>query len=957
LKERVVLNLKPSDLGFEPELWELSEDLSFLHRKFDEETLSLFDNDERGFIEEIFGFYLQCQPQKLITRLKIPKIKTLADAMKSKELEIKIRKWHHENLHHLLQKYLEWSHKIAIKLDRKDYVLQKLIKYDPREIGRVKFYIKKETNGLTYRLELLINEREQQIRTCKIEPITIFPSWVLINNQLIHLPDVKSGFIIPFNSKDEVYIKEDLIEEFFLKIVRPYISKADFSLVGFPSDIIDTISAVTVQFQKHLFHQSYGYVINWHYGDWIIKAGISTNQLTRLDINETGIPHIKQYIRDQELEATLLEKIESCIPGNSQGLFIELKPRYFDIEEVVNYLRSKWSDIEEFKMPCFKAELIDDNGNSISYMPYQLEKNIQEKPDWLDLKISVVIGEQRIHFSKIVEAIRNKKNLIPLKDTTHFLIPEFWKSKYEGLIKYSTIVDDTIHLEKRRIGILYPIFIEDEIPVHSWPIFNKADLGSIQLRPYQLEGVSWLLYQYQNGYGGLLADDMGLGKTVQILAFLKLLYAKIPKKPIEDIKIPKQLSLFEPTPCVEVTPSCVLRVLIVAPSTVCLNWVAETKKFVPKLNIYQHAGTSRASTAEQLTKYEILLVSYHLLRQDAALFLPIEFDILILDEAQIARNPNSELYQVLLDLKVRSCFALSGTPIENSPIDLWAIIHLIDQSLLPKKEVFLEQCKTEEGLKVSNTDKSLLQPHMLRRTKKMVLKDLPDLEITTRYIQMETEQHALYQRELSRVRNEVNSEINPKRKSLLIITALMKLRQIANHPLLIKKDVPSAKFEATCEILQELRNKKEKCLIFSSFEQHLLLFKKHIEEQGITFQLLSGGTPQNKRMDIIDNFEKSDNPFLFITLKSGGTGINLVAASYVILLDPWWNPASEMQAIARAYRIGQTQKVTAIKMLTLDTLEEKIQRLQESKQALADDFFEAMPTSQLTNEQMNELLV
>ena len=957
MKDRILLNFRSSAIGFEPELWELTEDMNFISRKVDEDTLILLDPAEKKNAETILHAFNQCSLPNLIRRLKNPKIKTISEALKNKELETKIKKWHDENLHHLIEKYLRWSNKISLGVERKDYVGPKLVTYDPEIDVRVKFFIKKESNGLSYRLELLLNNQELQIRASKIDLISRFPAWLVIKNQLLHIPNIKSGFIMPFSNKDVVHIQEEHIHEFFAKIVKPYIGKAEFALDGFPFEKVDTITGVSIKFQRHLFHNSYGYSLHWNYGEWMVAEGSPFDQFTKLEINEAGDPVVLQYQRNKSAEKNTLDILGVCIPSHSMGLFNELHTKFDHIESITDYLRSKWDELKVLSIPNLTIELIDEDGNFINIMPYILEKSISRKIDWLDLDISLIIGEQRIHFSHILECIRNRKGLYRLKDKTHFLIPALWTSQYDGIIKYGTWSDNSIQIELKRIGIVNTLYNESEEFINPSTTFLTSDLGDISLRTYQIDGVSWLLYQYQNGYGGLLADDMGLGKTVQILAFLKLLHAKSPKNKQNSSQIPIQLSLFDPLPETDTSTTDMPKVLIVAPSTVCLNWIAETKKFIPEINVYKHIGPSRSSSSAFIADQNIVLTSYHLLRQDADIILPIAFDILILDEAQIARNPESDLYQVLLNLKVRSCFALSGTPIENSPLDLWAIIQLIDSQLLPSRSMFMDQCRVGHEIRISDTDKALLKPHMLRRTKSMVLNDLPDIDIVTRYVEMGDQQHDLYQKQLSKVRNEVNSELDPKRRSILIFTHLMKLRQIANHPLLINQDIPSTKMEATCEILQELLNKKEKCLIFSSFEQHLLLYKKYVEDQGIVFQLLSGSTSQQKRLSLIENFEKSDNPFLFITLKAGGTGINLVAASYVLILDPWWNPASEMQAISRAYRIGQTKRVTAIKIISSDTIEEKIQQLQETKQALAEDFFDAVPKTQLTQDQIKALLV
>jgi len=334
----------------------------------------------------------------------------------------------------------------------------------------------------------------------------------------------------------------------------------------------------------------------------------------------------------------------------------------------------------------------------------------------------------------------------------------------------------------------------------------------------------------------------------------------------------------------------------------------------------------------------------------------MSFNFIIIDESQQIKNRNSKIYKAINSIDAKHKVSLSGTPIENSLSDLWSQMQFINPNLLGNYPFFnshfkkpIEKDKDEEKV---NELKSLIDPYLLRRNKAEVAKDLPELAEQIYYTELAPEQAKLYEVEKSKVRNQIiESKINPeknKNAKLSILNALMKLRQLANHPKLIKNEAKSGKFADVSAYLETLLRSKHKTLVFSSFTTHLKIYTDWCDQNNIKYNLLTGQTKVKDREKEVDYFENnSDSLLFFISLKAGGTGLNLTSASYVIILDPWWNPFAELQAIGRAHRIGQKQNVNVVRFIAKETIEEKINTLQQTKRELADSVIESQITSEV----------
>jgi hypothetical protein len=437
------------------------------------------------------------------------------------------------------------------------------------------------------------------------------------------------------------------------------------------------------------------------------------------------------------------------------------------------------------------------------------------------------------------------------------------------------------------------------------------------LRPYQIEGYHFLAYLAENRFGGILADDMGLGKTVQTLAWLLWLRAR---------------------PDFSRHPS-----LVVCPKSVTENWVLETARFAPELraHVLPRGGCDAAELERLRREHDLLVINYAQLRLIESLC-QNPWQAVILDEAQYIKNPQSQTAQSATQLRAAHRIALSGTPIENRLLDLWSILHFAMPGILGNRAAFTRNFDQKNDPLARRRLAARVRPFLLRRTKKEVAKDLPERIEEDIHCELEGEQSKLYTAELKRARAallkiKTNKELDKARFSIL--TSLLRLRQICCHPALVQAKAvksESAKLNALVDLLEPLVEEGQKVLIFSQFVEMLGLIRDEIRRRDWRHLLLTGDT--ENRGDLVREFQETEGASLFlISLRAGGFGLNLTAASYVILFDPWWNPAVENQAIDRTHRIGQTQTVNAYRLIMKGSIEEKIRGLQTAKSALAED--------------------
>ncbi len=446
-------------------------------------------------------------------------------------------------------------------------------------------------------------------------------------------------------------------------------------------------------------------------------------------------------------------------------------------------------------------------------------------------------------------------------------------------------------------------------------------LGNLEsvLRPYQKQGVAWLGFLRENGFGGILADEMGLGKTLQTLAFLRFVREKHPVAP---------------------------PMLIVCPTSLVFNWLAEAKKFTPELKVLALQGPERHAAFAQISQSDIVITSYALARRDAEHYRDLEFDTVVLDEAQHIKNRQTQNAQSVKAVKSKHRLVLTGTPLENSVLDLWSIFDFLMPGYLGTAQDFRERYELPIAkAKDTSAQQRLarrLRPFLLRRLKKDVAADLPARIEQVSYAELTSEQRAVYQQVIEASRKEVLESVGAQglaKSRMVVLTALLRLRQVCCDLRLLNLDntdpvTASGKLEMFGELLEEAIDGGHRVLVFSQFVTMLALLKEKLTTEGIEFSYLDGSTTD--RGAVVEQFQNSAIPVFLISLKAGGVGLNLTGADTVIHFDPWWNPAVEDQATDRAHRIGQNRVVTSYKLITRDTVEEKILLLQNRKREIIE---------------------
>lgn len=458
------------------------------------------------------------------------------------------------------------------------------------------------------------------------------------------------------------------------------------------------------------------------------------------------------------------------------------------------------------------------------------------------------------------------------------------------------------------------------------------DLGQFsgELRSYQQTGVDFLSFLKQNNLSGLLADEMGLGKTVQALAFFS------------------QVTFSKP-------------ILIIVPTSLVFNWKKEWNQFIPHRNLYVHEGSKRCLDAEFLQKQEAIITSYALLRIDFLLFQKLSFACTLLDEAQWIKNPESQLARAVYGLRSEMKICLTGTPIENKADDLWSIFHFLEPDLLGGRKEFIGQLSAAESDgRYKKRIQKLLRPFILRRLKEEVAQDLPEKMEQVVWVEMKESQRQFYEEWLSKTKSGLLKKIaldGAASHRMEILEAILRLRQICCDPLLVQSEqlVESSKLERVLEDLEEAVQEGRKILVYSQFTQMLQILKKHLREKGISFAYLDGETKD--RESAVRSFQEDASiPVFLISLKAGGVGLNLTAADYVFLFDPWWNEAVERQAIDRAHRFGRKGAVIARRYIMADSIEEKMMKLKEHKVSLSKGLLNLDEQDSLGLEEMIDLL-
>lgn len=542
-------------------------------------------------------------------------------------------------------------------------------------------------------------------------------------------------------------------------------------------------------------------------------------------------------------------------------------------------------------------------------------------------------GEPVDEILEVMEALSRKRRYFRLRSGEFLDLNDLanWQETaagiYEAAVRDGNELNrDSIVLRAYRAGYLtsmlensgVKIELDDEVRALSDSLANGGGeaetpemASGVSLRDYQKRGYEWMTALDRMHMGGILADDMGLGKTAQIIALLLA------------------------------TREAGRTSLVVAPTSLTYNWLSEFRKFAPNLSVtvLSGNGTQRAGLIRHITSngdVDVVITSYPLIRRDISLLKDFQFRFVILDEAQNIKNAGSVAAQAVKQLQADTRFALTGTPMENGVGELWSLFDFVLPGYLPGYNTFLR--KYQDGENAADLLKRI-QPFLIRRLKQDVLEELPDKMETTLTARMTPEQERIYRAALERLRPQINKLLEEKgagRGRIEVLSAITELREICCHPSLVMTDYKggSGKEEMLLELLPEMIRNGRRVLIFSQFTSMLRLLRGRIEENGFNTLYLDGDTPAGERLSLTERFNQGEGEIFLISLKAGGSGLNLTGADMVILYDPWWNPAAEEQATDRAHRIGQQKKVTVIRLVTGETIEEQVVELGARKKAL-----------------------
>lgn len=662
--------------------------------------------------------------------------------------------------------------------------------------------------------------------------------------------------------------------------------------------------------------------------------------------NEQGRVHVTRNLADEIVRANVLVK-ELFLPRfaikGSYTWQIETPDEVLDLLDSVRAREQDdptviWSDDKSSP----KMELLGE------ISPQALRVEIKDQRDWFGLSGTIEIGGSAIPLATLLSALRSGRRYLDLGNGQFATISRELRDRLDR-------IGDLLHSNRGKLEFnataapaLADLF-EENVTLKAckkWKeslsrLKKASELDPVvpttlaaELRDYQVEGYKWLRRLSEWGMGGCLADDMGLGKTVQAIAVLL------------DRR--------------ELGPT-----LIAAPVSVGFNWVREVERFAPTLRPFLYRDTDRSDFLNSLGPGDLLITSYHLLQQHEQELSGVKWGTFVLDEAQAVKNSQTKTAKAVREINADWRLALTGTPVENHLGELWSLFRAVSPGLFGGwerfREVFGDPIEKSKDANRRHALSRVIRPFILRRTKSEVLTELPSRTEIVLTAELSTSERRLYEDARLWAITQLSdlAEESDGKHRFQVLAAMTKLRQLACHPRLVDKawDKSSAKLDLFLETIDELREGRHRALVFSQFTQHLALIREALDERKFVYQYLDGSTPPGKRQEVVDAFQRGEGDLFLISLKAGGTGLNLTAADYVVHLDPWWNPAVEDQATDRTHRIGQTRPVTVYRLVAKETIEEQILKLHADKRGLVSGILEGTDAAaKLSTTELVELI-
>jgi SNF2 family DNA or RNA helicase len=798
------------------------------------------------------------------------------------------------------------------------------------EAATVLFHFRRDTEEIRYFPTIKYQGLRIEFMFKNAEIICNHPAWMILDDTLYYFDkDIEGKKLIPFLNKRYIAISRSSEQSYFEKFVAPLIEKHSVYAEGFT---INTEKYDAVPILKPIYVPGGISQIQlcFKYAGYIFPYGDGRNVSVRIDKN--GDDYIFHRIkRSVSWEKNKLQELERLGLKTVSSLFQNLEVDQSEGDSDKSFSVFEWLNQHHDKLVTDGFEIEQPDGQKrYLFGNSKIDLEVTERNDWFDIYAVVHFGPYKIPFIELRNHILNRKKEFILPSGEIAVIPEKWFSQYGNLLHFAENSHD-LKLRKHHLGLITDLADGGMAGIAMDRKLQKLndfeEVGNVlmpvnfsgSLRPYQQAGYNWFHFLKEYHFGGCLADDMGLGKTIQTLALLQK-----HKEDAEDIGL-KSTSL------------------LIMPTSLIYNWINEAKKFTPQLKMMVHTGAFRYKSPEVFSNYDVVVTTYGISRIDIEMFKSFFFDYVILDESQNIKNPSSKSYQAVKQLKSRFKLILSGTPVENSVNDLWTQMSFINPGLLGTQQFFMNEFVTPIEKKKDEEKarklQAIIKPFVLRRTKEQVATELPPKTENLFYCQMSDEQASVYEKVKSEYRNELLKSLEDgtfAQAQMQVLQGLIKLRQIANHPIMIDEEYEgdSGKFENVTHTLNNVLDGGHKVLIFSQFVKQLQIYRRHFDEEKIAYTYLDGST-QN-RGEIVKRFQEDEKTKVFlISIKAGGVGLNLTEADYVFILDPWWNPAVEQQAIDRTHRIGQTKNVFIYKFITKDSVEEKILALQQRKLSVA----------------------
>lgn len=800
------------------------------------------------------------------------------------------------------------------------------------------------------------------------------PAWLLIDNKLYHFDKSVDGKKIrPFLSKNHIIIPRNVEEQYYRKFVAPLIASYEVYAQGqgfeirYEKESVVPVLTITEQTtsvksgsltmfnaqdnsESALVAEDYDqsqvvFELSFQYGQFNFKFDSFANH-ANVSLEKQGDDYIFHKVRrNLGFEKNILVRLKEWGLVMGQGRSVVSKNQAFEWIQTHNVTLKDAGILLQQTATGSSAKRY--------FLGYSsIDITFEESRDWFDVYAKVRFGEFEIPFVKLKNLILARKREFTLPNGEVAVIPEAWLTKYSELFAFAEYDAESHQLTLRKHHLaLVQEYAEDSLAkvVMNRKLEKLRDFDEIDeqplpeafvgtLRPYQKAGYDWIIFLSQYRFGGCLADDMGLGKTVTTLAMLQR---------------QKEMGGDRPS-------------LLVMPTSLLYNWELEARKFTPQLRVLVYKGTYREKDTTRFDDYDLILTSYGIVRIDVELLKYYRFNYIILDESQAIKNPSSHVTKAVMQLESNFRLILTGTPLENTTMDLWTQMTFANPGLLGSQSYFRShfQVPIEKQNDAQRTQKlyALIKPFLLRRHKSQVALDLPPKVESVHYCEMSEEQEKRYEETKSYYRNFILEHIEEEgmaKSQMVVLQGLTKLRQLANHPRMVDEtyDGASGKLEEIEAKLEELVSGEHKVLIFSQFVRHLAILEKTLHHQKIKYAYLDGSTVNRQAQ--VELFQQDESVKVFlISLKAGGVGLNLTAADYVFILDPWWNPAIEAQAVDRAHRIGQQRTVFTYKFITKNSVEEKILDLQRSKQKLFNELItnEEGFVKSLSKEDILELL-